>query len=187
MASNDRTQLDGPDHAINTGDSISAAPDSSQPVSSSTIDVSESANKTSLPAEAPKDNMAADLSNTGTADNGNAALAPSDQTNSEAIVPTSASPETEEQKVATPAPELSSDASVKEPEQSGPSLTIVLLLITGTRYPFKIDANYLRKRDISVDNYDPFSMSVYTLKELIWRAWQDGKEFINMVSMVAPS
>jgi hypothetical protein len=82
---------------------------------------------------------------------------------------------------------LSSDASVKEPEQSGPSLTIVLLLITGTRYPFKIDANYLRKRDISVDNYDPFSMSVYTLKELIWRAWQDGKEFINMVSMVAPS
>jgi hypothetical protein len=92
MASNDRTQLDGPDHAINTGDSISAAPDSSQPVSSSTIDVSESANKTSLPAEAPKDNMAADLSNTGTADNGNAALAPSDQPNWEAFVPTSASP-----------------------------------------------------------------------------------------------
>ncbi|KAL4759789.1 uncharacterized protein BDW70DRAFT_75899 [Aspergillus foveolatus] len=176
MASNNRTQLDGPDPAINTGDSISAAPDSSQPVSSSTIDVSESANKTSLTAEAPKDNMAADLSNTGTADNGNVAPAPSDQTNTEAIVPTSASPETEEHKVAAPAPELSSDASVKEPEQSGPSLTIVLLLITGTRYPFKIDANYLRKRDISVDNYDPFSMSVYTLKELIWRAWQDDWE-----------
>ncbi|KAL4754735.1 hypothetical protein BDW72DRAFT_101002 [Aspergillus terricola var. indicus] len=177
MASNDRTQLDGPDPAVNTGDSISAAPDSSQPVSSSTVDVSEIANKTSSPAEAPQDNMTAVQSNTGTTDKGNdAASAPSDQTNMEAIVPTSASPETEEQKVATPAPELSSDASVKEPEQSGPSLTIVLLLITGTRHPFKIDANYLRKRDISVDNYDPFSMSVYTLKELIWRAWQDDWE-----------
>ena len=86
-----------------------------------------------------------------------------------------ASPETEEQKVAaTPAPELSSVAPAKEPEVPGPSLTIVLLLITGTRYPFKIDANYLRKREVNVENYDPFAMSVYTLKELIWRAWQDG-------------
>ncbi|KAL6238103.1 ubiquitin-related domain-containing protein [Aspergillus navahoensis] len=177
MASNDQTQSDGPDPATSTGDSISAAPSFSHPVSSLTVDVSDSANKISSPAEAPQDNTAADPSNTGTTDNGNeAAPAPSRQTNAEAIVPTSASQETEEQKGATPAPELSSDASVKEPEHSGPSLTIVLLLITGTRHPFKIDANYLRKRDVSVDNYDPFSMSVYTLKELIWRAWQDDWE-----------
>ncbi|KAL4983541.1 ubiquitin-related domain-containing protein [Aspergillus falconensis] len=177
MASNDHTQSDGPDPATNTGDSISAAPSSSQLVSSSTVNVSGSANKTSSPAEVPQDNTAGDPSNTSTADNGNdAAPAPSHQTDTEAIVPTSASPETEERKLATPAPELSSDASVKEPEHSGPSLTIVLLLITGTRHPFKIDANYLRKRDVSVDNYDPFAMSVYTLKELIWRAWQDDWE-----------
>ncbi|OJJ03217.1 hypothetical protein ASPVEDRAFT_718613 [Aspergillus versicolor CBS 583.65] len=100
------------------------------------------------------------------------------KSNTEAVPLATVSPGTEEQKIAATAPELSSDASVKEPEpeESGPSLTIVLLLITGTRYPIKIDANYLRKRDITVDNNDPFAMSVYTLKELIWRSWQEDWE-----------
>ncbi|KAL4980553.1 ubiquitin-related domain-containing protein [Aspergillus desertorum] len=177
MSSNDHTQSDGPDPATNTSASISIVPSSSQPISSSTVDVDDSVNRNFSLAEAPQDHTAANPSNTSTADNGNdAASAPSHQTNTEAIVPTSASQETKEQKTVTPAPELSSDALVKEPEQSGPSLTIVLLLITGTRHPFKIDSNYLRERDVSVDNYDPFAMSVYTLKELIWRAWQDDWE-----------
>jgi hypothetical protein len=115
-----------------------------------------------------------DPSNTSAADNvDNATHATAQQSATEATA-TPVLQETEEQKVATPAFETSSDAAVKEPEDSGPSLTIVLLLITGTRHPFKIDANYLRKREVSVDNYDPFAMSVYTLKELIWRAWQEG-------------
>ncbi|KAL4904560.1 hypothetical protein BDW74DRAFT_26400 [Aspergillus multicolor] len=179
MASKDHAQSDGLDPTTNTGDSISlsAAPSSSQAVSSSTVDISDTVVKTSSPAQAPQENTATDAPSTSTADNENdATLAPSHHTNTEATIPTSASPEPEEQKIAVSAPELSSDVSVKEPEQSGPSLTIVLLLITGTRHPFKIDAGYLRKRDVSVDNYDPFAMSVYTLKELIWRAWQDDWE-----------
>jgi hypothetical protein len=63
----------------------------------------------------------------------------------------------------------------KEVDDGGPSLVITLLLITGARHPFRIDSKYLRKRGISVNNHDPFNMSVYTLKELIWREWRSGR------------
>ncbi|KAL4808691.1 ubiquitin-related domain-containing protein [Aspergillus unguis] len=177
MASTDHAPSDGPDPASNTGESIPTAPASSQPVSSTTADVSDSAPNSSPLASGAQENTSIDPLNTSTADNSdNAAPAPSQKGTTEGTSLTPVSPEVEEPKVATPVPEPSSDASVKEPEDSGPSLTIVLLLITGTRHPFKIDGNYLRKRDISVDNYDPFAMSVYTLKELIWRAWQEDWE-----------
>jgi len=71
----------------------------------------------------------------------------------------------------------SGDTSGKEVEEedAGPSLVITLLLTTGSRYPFTIDGKYLRKQSVNVENYDPFAMSVYTLKELIWREWRSGK------------
>jgi hypothetical protein len=176
MASPDHAQPEGPGPATTaTADSISGAPSSSQPIPASTLEVSNSAITTS-PATSPQDTPATDLPDTRTTgQTDSTAPAPPQPTNTEAA-PTIVLPsETDEQKGATPtAPELSSEASAKEPEESGPSLTIVLLLITGTRHPFKIDANYLRKREVSVENNDPFAMSVYTLKELIWRAWQEG-------------
>ena len=90
----------------------------------------------------------------------------------------SASPEHYGEAKATAAgselPSQGSDDTAKDEEDSGPSLVITLLLITGSRHPFKIDGNYLRKRSVNVDNYDPFAMSVYTLKELIWREWRQG-------------
>jgi hypothetical protein len=64
--------------------------------------------------------------------------------------------------------------ATEEPGDSSPSLAITLLLTTGARQPFKIDGKYLRKRGINVENYDPFGMSVYNLKELIWREWRSG-------------
>lgn len=85
--------------------------------------------------------------------------------------------ESSESKMPTPAIGPSTpkpSAPAKEPEDSGPSLTITLLLTTGARHPFKIDGKYLRKRQVNVENYDPFLMSVYTLKELIWREWRPG-------------
>lgn len=57
-------------------------------------------------------------------------------------------------------------------EETGPELVITLLLTTGARHPFKIDKKYLKRRSVKVDNDDPFNMSVYTLKELIWREWR---------------
>ncbi|KAF3767540.1 hypothetical protein M406DRAFT_252385 [Cryphonectria parasitica EP155] len=66
----------------------------------------------------------------------------------------------------------------------GPACNITLLLPTGARHPYKIDDRYLTKRNVDVPEMtesgkkDPFSISVYKLKELILREWReewDGK------------
>ncbi|KKZ62058.1 hypothetical protein EMCG_03520 [[Emmonsia] crescens] len=83
--------------------------------------------------------------------------------------------ETEESKQYDPAIGPSSDIPSpmgKEAEDSGMVLDISLLLITGARHPFKIDGKYLRKRQVDVPDCNPYAMSVYTLKELIWREWR---------------
>jgi hypothetical protein len=70
-----------------------------------------------------------------------------------------------------PTPSVASDA--------GPVLVITLLLTSGARHPYKIDERYLIKRGVSVPETtengkkDPFSISVYTLKELILREWRE--------------
>lgn len=61
----------------------------------------------------------------------------------------------------------------------GPICNITLLLPTGARHPYKIDDKYLTKRSVDVPEVtengkkDPFSISVYKLKELILREWRD--------------
>ncbi|KZF23249.1 hypothetical protein L228DRAFT_107019 [Xylona heveae TC161] len=55
----------------------------------------------------------------------------------------------------------------------GPTVLITLLLTNSARHPFKIDERYLRKRNIAVEEMNPFNLSVYALKELIWREWRD--------------
>ena len=62
----------------------------------------------------------------------------------------------------------------KTPESAGPQLIITLLLHTGARHPYRIDEKYLKKRNVSVADNNPVNMSVYTLKELIWRDWREG-------------
>jgi hypothetical protein len=58
---------------------------------------------------------------------------------------------------------------------SGPQLVITLLLhSTDTRHPYVINEKYLRKRNINVENNDPVNLTVYSLKELIWRDWREG-------------
>lgn len=60
----------------------------------------------------------------------------------------------------------------------GPVCQITLLLTTGTRHPYKIDARYLNRRNVPIPEEndagqpDPFSISIYTLKELILREWR---------------
>lgn len=62
--------------------------------------------------------------------------------------------------------------------EAGPVLIITLLLTSGARHPYKIDEKYLLKRGVNVPETtesgrkDPFSISVYTLKELILREWR---------------
>lgn len=64
----------------------------------------------------------------------------------------------------------------------GPVCNITLLLTSGSRHPYKIDAKYLHRRNVEIpdktenDQPDPFSISIYTLKELILREWRSDWE-----------
>ncbi|KAM0261694.1 hypothetical protein ACHAQJ_002146 [Trichoderma viride] len=64
----------------------------------------------------------------------------------------------------------------------GPICNITLLLASGGRHPYKIDAKYLSRRNVAMPdkdesgNPDPFSISIYTLKELILREWRSDWE-----------
>ena len=57
----------------------------------------------------------------------------------------------------------------------GSTIMITLLLTSGARHPYRIDDKYLKKRNITAPNNDPFEISIYTLKELIWREWREGE------------
>lgn len=69
------------------------------------------------------------------------------------------------------------DASA-EASTSGLAVDIMLLLTTGARHPFRIDDKYLARRNVSTTGttpdgkVDPFTITVYTLKELILRDWR---------------
>ncbi|KAJ4301877.1 hypothetical protein N0V90_003973 [Kalmusia sp. IMI 367209] len=72
----------------------------------------------------------------------------------------------------------STDTPAANPDTSnGPVVVIMLLLTTGARHPYKIDERYLKKRNVTVDDMDPYNISVYTLKELIWRDWREDCRF----------
>ncbi|KAK4647317.1 uncharacterized protein QC761_124360 [Podospora bellae-mahoneyi] len=79
-----------------------------------------------------------------------------------------------------PTAALSPAAMSDSVSPSSPVCTITLLLPTGARHPYKIDEKYLSKRGVDIPEYlegggvkDPFSISVYKLKELILREWRD--------------
>ena len=83
--------------------------------------------------------------------------------------------------VANPSESIAPASADSTPEESSPTtasktpvVDIVLLPMNGNRYPCKISAKYLRNQKIEVENMDPFNISVYTLKELIWRDWKSG-------------
>lgn len=62
---------------------------------------------------------------------------------------------------------------------ASPVCTITLLLPTGARHPYRLDERYLTKRNVEIPDVtasgakDPFSISVYKLKELILREWRE--------------
>jgi hypothetical protein len=65
-----------------------------------------------------------------------------------------------------------------DPADGELAVDIMLLLQTGARHPFRIDEKYLTKRNVTVTGLtetgklDPFSITVYTLKELVLRDWR---------------
>jgi len=62
---------------------------------------------------------------------------------------------------------------------TGPVMQFTLLLAsTGTRHPYQLNERYLDKRNVHAKGpdgqFDPSSISVYTLKELILKDWREG-------------
>ncbi|KAF1814215.1 hypothetical protein P152DRAFT_264159 [Eremomyces bilateralis CBS 781.70] len=68
-----------------------------------------------------------------------------------------------------PAPETPSPVS---PLPKTPVL-ITLLLTSGARHAMRIDEKYLGKRSMKAEDGDPFNISVYNLKELVWNEWKE--------------
>ncbi|KAG5980873.1 hypothetical protein E4U55_003542 [Claviceps digitariae] len=74
------------------------------------------------------------------------------------------------------------DITVAPAHSEGPVCNITLLLTSGSRHPYKIDAKYLSRRNVAIPDEteagqpDPFSISIYTLKELILREWRNDWE-----------
>jgi hypothetical protein len=70
--------------------------------------------------------------------------------------------------------------STQEPAVSGELAVDIMLILpmNGNRHPFRINEKYLKKRNVNVSGVtedgklDPFSITVYTLKELILREWR---------------
>ena len=71
------------------------------------------------------------------------------------------------------------DAAAMEGVADSTVCSITLLLGSGARHPYRLDERYLAKRGVALTGLtesgkkDPFSISVYTLKELILREWRD--------------
>jgi hypothetical protein len=67
-------------------------------------------------------------------------------------------------------------------DAANPCCQITLLLTSGARHGYKVDERYLSKRNTTIPGVtetgkkDPYSISVYTLKELILREWRDDWE-----------
>ena len=72
-----------------------------------------------------------------------------------------------------PAKDQAPNLATDPPSDPSKTLLINLLLLNGARHPYKIDERYLHRRNVNVEGNDPLNMTIYTLKELIWRDWRE--------------
>lgn len=193
-ASEDNARLEQPKDAVRMESMLqpvsTEAPLSAPPSTDAAVDKNAVKVEEATPAAAGNETHAATTSpSTGPA----TSSSPADQ--SEAAPP--ASPKGKERETAAPPPpskEPAQDPTMDiEPAvddigegassaETAPICNINLLLTSGSRHPYKIDAKYLNRRNVVIpetndkDQPDPFSISVYTLKELILREWRSDWE-----------
>lgn len=83
--------------------------------------------------------------------------------------------------------DASSSAPSPAPEEPKPAvvpLNLTVLLQTGVRLNITLDQTFLSRHAIKTptgkeDLEDPFEMSVWQLKECIWKDWRDGRQFFS--------
>ncbi|KAI6244431.1 hypothetical protein HI914_04080 [Erysiphe necator] len=69
--------------------------------------------------------------------------------------------------------------SISTCRESSVVLALTLLLTSGQRIPYQIDEHYLESRNVHTPGVtengqrDPYSISIYTLKELVQREWKE--------------
>lgn len=79
----------------------------------------------------------------------------------------------------TPSLEMRTPSSSPPIGPSVVALSVTLLLISGVRHQFTMDETYLEQHSVKAQSgkeslRDPFEMSVWQLKECIWKDWKDG-------------
>ena len=66
-------------------------------------------------------------------------------------------------------------ATTRPSPLTGRHLAITFLLhSTDTRHPYILNEKYLKRRNVEVADNDPVNLTVYNLKDLIWRDWREG-------------
>lgn len=120
-----------------------------------------------------------------TQETGPSASAPAKTDSNDGKAAITASAKGKEKDLSAPEDPLSIDrpqdaeAATSPPVAANPTCNITLLLPTGARHPYKIDERYLSKRNVEIPELtedgkrDPFSISVYKLKELILLEWRE--------------
>lgn len=102
-----------------------------------------------------------------------------DKTEPPAPPPAADKPPREDDSLSIGPSDLPPPALAATSNNDAPVCAITLLLPTGARHPYRIDEKYLAKRNVEVPDVtesgkrDPFSISVYKLKELILREWRE--------------
>ncbi|KAF3923999.1 hypothetical protein ABW21_db0203561 [Orbilia brochopaga] len=69
------------------------------------------------------------------------------------------------------APEAPSVAPPETVEEEEGGIVITLLLLSGARTTFTLNGGYLTRHNVT--HTDPMQMTVYNLKECVWRDWKE--------------
>lgn len=149
-----------------------------EPLSSSPVEMRTLQASAAVPAPASSTAQVPETPATGSADGSTSHAAGIEPTENQQSAPSTSAkpaPPSNLDRTETEAIGPSTDTPAANPDNTnGPVLVIMLLLTTGARHPYKIDERYLKKRNVTIEGMDPYNISVYTLKELIWRDWREG-------------
>lgn len=162
---NDAVQME----VIDQSSADKAQPKTDSPPANHTADATQPADSQPTPANAQGDKPA-DQPTAG-------AEAPETAAGQDDAPPPPSKEEDDSALAIGPAQDDINGAAASAPD-APPICNITLLLTSGGRHPYRIDAKYLNRRNVAMPDVtehghpDPFSISIYTLKELILREWR---------------
>ncbi|KAK7417529.1 hypothetical protein QQX98_004493 [Neonectria punicea] len=174
IVSDETSRLDQPRDAV---------PMESMPQPASTVaPVAHDAHKTSLPKDATNPSFSPVVPSSSESPEQSDLTAPASPKGKEKEDAPAPPAKESQDPVMAIGPAVDNIKSITPGGADGPVCNITLLLTSGSRHPYKIDAKYLSRRNVDIPDQtesgqpDPFSISIYTLKELILREWRSDWE-----------